>query len=166
MYPFRVASPTGSQTGRSAPVRTALACALLIIAAPQAVLAAPFQERLAEDCSNDNDCDAEFVVPANRRVTVTSTSCTMHATNAASPRQPNRTIQMQFEVRNAGDHLEVVESAVPIETGENAGRTFAASNDDTFFVARGGWRIRAQMATEVDGTLEFDCKIAGTNEPL
>jgi hypothetical protein len=166
MYRFRVPSPTRSQTGRSAPVRTVLACALLITAAPQAVLAAPFQERLAEDCSNDNDCDAEFVVPANQRVTVTSTSCTMHATNNANPRQPNRTILMQFEVRTAAGGLEIVESAVPIETGVNAGRTFAASNDDTFFIARGGSRIRAQMATERDGTLEFECKIAGTNQPL
>jgi hypothetical protein len=166
MYRFRASSPTRSQTGGTAPVRTALACALLIIAAPQAAFAAPFQERLAEDCSNDNDCDAEFVVPANQRVTVTSTSCTMHATNNANPRQPNRTIQMQFEVRTAAGDLEIVESAVPIETGANAGRTFAASNDDTFFVARGGWRIRAQMATEASGTLEFECKIAGTNQPL
>jgi hypothetical protein len=139
---------------------------LLIAAAPQAVFAAPFQERLAEDCSNENDCEAEFVVPANQRYTFTSTSCTMQATSNTHPGDPNSTIFMQFEVRNAAGDLDIVESAVPIETGVNAGRTFAASNDVTFFVARGGSRIRAQMATERPGDLEFECKIAGTKQPL
>jgi len=130
------------------------------LAAPPS-LAVPFQERKQANCSASS-CAVDFnVVPASKRLEITSVSCLYTAQPASS-----RVLVAGFRVFNSGGGEVLQDFVVPVFLGTSSGLSFTQANNQTLFFVRAGGKVRADFNT-LDATSTFlECKIAGNLVPV
>lgn len=121
----------------------------------------PFQQFRSKVCPAGGICSANFgVVPANSRFEVKSVSCFLFTQDDdGSPFVSS----VEFAVLNATGEIIMHDFAIPVFEGYNSGSGASfAVNNETFFFAPPGGRVRVVMSTTHPTTgLELDCKIAG-----
>jgi hypothetical protein len=139
----------------------ALACAMLDGLTAQAAFAAvgdrvPYQELKSATCAAADQCSVDFKpVGVNRRLEVTSVSCLLFV-EAASMKY------VKFVV------LDAAGAVVMTDFGALANRLdpYWSLNNQTFFFAKSGEKIRAIMNAGGVSNLKLDCKIAGVKVAL
>jgi hypothetical protein len=139
----------------------ALACALLDGLTAQVAFAAvgdrvPYQELKSATCAAADQCSVDFKpVGVNRRLEVTSVSCLLFAEAAGFK-------YVKFVV------LDAAGAVVMTDFGALGDRSdpYASLNNQTFFFAKPGEKIRAITIANVVSNLKLDCKIAGVKVTL
>jgi hypothetical protein len=145
------------------PAPTAFAVVFTLLgglAAPPS-LAVPFQERKQANCSASS-CAVDFdVVPASKRLDITSVSCLYTAQPASS-----RVLVAGFRVFRSGGVELLQDFVVPVFLGTSSGLSFTQANNQTFFFVRAGGKVRADFNTLDAASTFLECKIAGNLVPL